>query len=51
MQLMKMNQPLQKLGMTMLACAPSTLAVAADSSTNAVPALAPAAATPPQNWN
>ena len=51
MQLMKTNRPLQKLGMTVLACASATLVAAADSSTNALPSLAPAAAAPPQNWN
>jgi len=48
---MKMNRPLDRLGITMLACAATSVAVAADPATNTVPLVAPAAATPAQDWN
>jgi high affinity Mn2+ porin len=47
---MKTNRHLEKLGMTVIACATSTLALADDAATNAVPALT-SPPTPPQNWN
>jgi len=48
---MKKHHPLEKLAMTVLACAATSVVFAADSSTNAVPVLEPTAVTPPENWN
>jgi len=51
---MNKHRPLEKLGMTVLACAATSAssgAFAADSSTNAAPTLVPAAVTPPESWN